>query len=257
MTEFSMKHGPIKGFQKAGIKFSGLDFLKEKMAPADAPDGYIAGWASTPDLDHYDDIIRSGSFDESIKERGLIGPEGVKLLIQHNSSKPAGVIDVLENRDGKLWMEARLNLEISYVKDYYEAAKMNGGMNFSVGFYTEIVQYDQENDIREIIKGDLIEVSLVTFPGNRNAHMTQIKSAPEEEFKTLSAFEKALVADQLVETRNAANTITRMIKRNGHLFAPATVADTQESPDESLKNIRESIGGLRDALKPKEKQDAK
>ena len=252
MNEFVTK----KGLQKAEVKFADTSDVAKKLMGDTFPAGYIAGWASTPDLDHYGDIIRSGAFDESISERGLSGPEGVKLLIQHDAGKPAGTIEVLESRDGKLWMEARLNLDISYVKDYYEAAKMNGGMNFSVGFYIKDGEYDEEHDIRQITDGDLIEVSLVTFPGNRHAHMLHVKDAPDEPltFTTLSAFEKALVADQLVETRNAANAITRMIKRNGHLFAPATAADTQESPDESLKDIRKSIGGLRDALTPKEKQ---
>lgn len=256
MNKFVKKDGPSRKFQKAKIELSGLDFLSQKMAGDDVPDGYIAGWASTPDLDYYGDVIVSGAFDESISERGLRGPEGVKLLIQHDANKPAGVIEVLENRDGKLWMEAQLDTEISYVRDYHRAAKINGGMNFSVGFYIEEAEYDDDGDFFKISKGDLIEVSLVTFPGNRRAHMTEIKSAPDEDLKftTLSAFEKALVADQLVESRNAANAITRMIKRNGHLFAPAPAADVQGSHDESLGKIRQSIGGLRNALKPKEKQ---
>lgn len=248
MSDFKKK---FSGVQCADVRLADTSGIAKKMMGDEFPKGFIAGWASTPDVDYYGDIVRSGAFDESIAQRGLRGPEGVKLLIQHDAGKPAGTIDVLETRDGRLWLEGQLNLEISYVRDYYEAAKMNGGMNFSVGFYVEDAEWNEETELFLISKGDLLEVSLVTFPGNRAAHMTEIKSAPQR-FDTISSFEKALVADHGVRTRNAANEITRMIKMNAHLFEPSAAKGVQESPDESLSEIRKSIRDLRAAFKPQE-----
>jgi HK97 family phage prohead protease len=213
----------------------------------DIPEGYIAGWASTPDLDHYRHRVMPGAFDDSIAEKGLTGPAGIKLLIQHDAGKPAGLIVVLENRNNRLWIEAQLNLKIGYVRDYYEAAKMTGGMNFSVGFYLQDYEFKTDNDDVEYLqinRGELEEVSVVTFPGNAQAQMTFIKSAPEQDgvFETLSELEKALVASGIVKSRNISAMITLTVKKNIKLFQP------KETPrvvsDETLDTMQKSISEL-------------
>jgi HK97 family phage prohead protease len=160
--------------------------MKSLAVGENVPDGYVAGWASTPDLDSYRHVVKTGAFDESIALRGLNGPKGVKLLMGHDWEKVAGLIKVLETRKKKLWIEAQLNLNISYARDLYEATKMVGGLNFSVGFMLQDYQIKEdanEAEYLEIKSGDLFEVSIVPFPGNEEATMEFIKSrqAKEEE----------------------------------------------------------------------------
>lgn len=209
------------------------------------PEGYVAGWASTPGLDHYRHVVQEGAFGESIAEKGLTGPRGIKLLIQHNSNKPAGKIEKLESRAGRLWIEAQLNLKIGYVRDMYEAAKMIGGLSFSVGFYIEEYEIKQDPDKNEYLlikKGELTEVSVVTFPGNDEAEMTFIKGITDEvAFDTVAEFEKALVASGLVECRNDAKKLTRVVKRNARLFAAPVAPVSEPAPEtkhlEELSNL--------------------
>lgn len=229
------------------IKAIGITDLNE------LPEGYIAGWASTSEVDHYRHVVQPGAFDEAISSKGLTGPRGIKLLIQHDSDKPAGAIKVLETRSGKLWIEAQLNLRISYVRDMYEAAKMQGGLSFSVGFFLEEYEFKTDSNDSEYLlirKGELVEVSVVTFPGNDNAEMTFIKGITDEEaFETVSEFEKALVASGLVKSRNAAQRITRVVKRNTPLFATPTdppVLETKQ--DEALDEISAHLRALSLAL---------
>lgn len=195
--------------------------LKKELGE-DIPDGYIAGWASTPDLDHYRHVVAAGAFSEAISTRGLTGPSAIKLLIGHDWDKVAGVIKVLEYRGDRLWIEAQLGLNISYVKDAYEATKMLGGMNFSVGFYLQDYEWKEDAnkvDYLFIKRGDLFEVSVVPFPGNEAATMEFIKSAGEgDDPKTVAEFEKALVARGLVKNRNDAARVTQAVKSCGHLF---------------------------------------
>lgn len=223
------------------------DELKQvrKALGDEIPDGYIAGWASTMDLDSYRDVVVPGAFDASIKARGLTGPKGIKLLLNHNWTQLAGVIKVLETRQGKLWIEAQLNLDVEYVEDMYSNIKMIGGLSFSVGFFLQeynIRQDEQNRDYFELVKGDLFEVSVVPFPANSEAVMEFVKSSEldmkdladglgdddddddeedEEDFvepTTIAEFEKMLVNNGLVKSRNDARLITLEVKQVVHLF---------------------------------------
>lgn len=223
------------------------------------PEGFIAGWASTPSLDSYKDVVVAGAFDEAIRTRGLSGPKGIKLLIGHDWSKVAGKITKLETRNKKLWIEAELELGIGYVKDYYLAAKASGGMNFSVGFMIKDYSYKKDdNDITflEITKGDLFEISAVPFPGNDECTMEFIKSvvadieAPEaqssksEDFdfdkpvESLAEFEKRLIACGLVKDRNAARLVTLEVKNAPHLFVKKARSD---APDATTEQVAEPL----------------
>lgn len=184
-----------------------------------------------------------GAFDASIKARGLTGPKGVKLLLNHNWTQLAGVIKVLETRQGRLWIEAQLNLDVEYVEDMYSNIKMIGGLSFSVGFFLQeynIRQDDQNRDYFELVKGDLFEVSVVPFPANSEAIMEFVKfNEPElldlqdgmgeddddddneDDFvepATIAEFEKMLVSNGLVKSRNDARLITLEVKQVAHLF---------------------------------------
>lgn len=219
----------------------------------DLPDGYIAGWASTEHLDHYRHVVEPGAFDESINAKGLTGPKGIKLLIQHDSDKPAGIIRVLETRGRRLWIEAELNLKIGYVRDMYEVAKMQGGLSFSVGFFLEDYQFKEDANKIEylhIMRGELTEVSVVVFPGNDEAQMTYIKGITDEEaFETIAELEKALVACGLAKSRNAAQRLTRVVKRNSHLFAaPPKEPPVSASTTKALDDIGSLLSELRSVI---------
>lgn len=213
------------------------------------PEGYVAGWASTPDLDLYHHVVVTGAFDDAIAKRGLIGPKSIKLLICHDWDKVAGVIKVLETRGGKLWIEAQLNLAISYARDAYEACKMAQGLNFSVGFMLQDYEFQEDADgnyeFLQINRGDLFEVSIVPFPGNEEATMDYVKSAhaalqrqDPPTVTTIAEFEKSLIVLGLVKCRNDAKRITQAVKNACHLFraeeqAPAPVV-TEPVPPETL-----------------------
>lgn len=202
---------------KAGDRMQcDLSFVANKVA--NAPEGYIAGIASTPATDLYGHKVMARAFDKSIRRKGLNGPEGIKLLAYHEWNKPSGVIKNLETLGENLHIEAQLNLGVSYVKDMYEAAKDIGGLNFSVGFTLEQFKFvdgeaSKDGEYLIIEEGDLMEVSVVTFPAQIEAQMTFIKHAD-----TTAEFEKALVASGICRSRNEAHKFATFAKHNVHLF---------------------------------------
>jgi HK97 family phage prohead protease len=238
------------------------DEIKKELGVDEVPEGYIAGWASTPDLDHAGDVVLPGAFDESIKAKGLQGPHGIKLLLDHKMSQPAGAITKLETRDGKLWIEAQLDLRISYVKDRYYATKAQGGMSFSVGFFIEEYTWKKypgtDWEYLEIEKGELFEVSVVPMPMNDNAAMMFVKDreGKDAEFETIAQLEKALVASGLVKSRNDAARVTRVVKANPALFgnvaAPVPPKDAPAAPSKSAKRLEALAGELKSLFGDKE-----
>jgi len=156
--------------------------------------GQLSGIASTPDKDHMGHKVQPGAFTESIRKRGLKGARGIKLLLDHEWSKPAGAITRLEyNARGQLEIDCQMALEVSYARDRYEAIKAAGGYNFSVGFRVEDYEIVETNDdIYALIKsGDLFEVSLVAFPANDGATLNLAASTPD-----------AMLADMLSRLRH-------------------------------------------------------
>lgn len=192
------------------------------------PDGFIAGIASTPSTDSHGHKVLAKAFDDSIKKKGLSGPAGIKLLAGHDWNKVAGQIKRLDTVNNNLLLEAQLYLDVSYVKDLYTVVKNNGGLSFSVGFSLEEFEF---NDVMEndddpwliVQKGDLMEVSVVTFPSQPEAQMTFVKMFGNEnidELETMTEFEKALVADGLCNNRSQAHRFTAWAKQNVHLLQP-------------------------------------
>jgi HK97 family phage prohead protease len=236
--------------QEAMLKFRPANEVELKALGDGLPEGYVAGWASTPDMDHYGHTVKGNTFAKSIVTRGLSGPRGVKLLNQHRSDQPAGVIKVLEYRGDDLWIEAELNMKISYVRDVYEAAKMNGGLSFSVGFSLVKDGYSFKKDASgeeylEITDGDLFEVSVVTFPANEAAEMVFVKGIDSETFNTVAEFEKALVATGVAKSRNHAHEFTLVVKRNLHLFRDETPVLASAK---TLDDLTVTLAKLRDVL---------
>lgn len=202
---------------KAGDRIN-LDMQFAATQMDNQPEGYFGGIASTPATDAYGHKVLKGAFDKSIKQKGLTGPRGIKLLAYHDWSKPSGVIKKLKTAGDELQIEGQLNLNVSYVKDMYEVTRQNGGLNFSVGFMLEEFEFVDEKDAEDgeylvIKRGDLMEVSIVVFPALLEAEMTFIKHA-----ETMAELEKALVAQQFCQSRSEAHKLAKYLKANEHLF---------------------------------------
>jgi len=206
-----------------------LDFALTSADVLD--DGYIKGVASTPATDLMGHKVLAGAFDKSIKRNGLNGPSGIKLLNHHNMRQVAGNIKSLKTVGDELRIEGQLFLDVSYVKDLYLVAKQVGGLNFSVGFELEefsFVDGDKSKDGEYLVvkQGNLIEVSVVTFPAQPEATMDFIKS-----HETMSELEKALVAGEFCRSRQQAHKLASYLKANEHLFLGSTSPSAKDAGD--------------------------
>lgn len=140
-------------------------------------DGTFAGYGSVfGNVDSYGDIVAPGAFSASLQswnDQGRLPP----VLWQHNSCEPLG--PYTEMREDERGLFVRGSLLINDVPRAKEAralmaAKAIGGL--SIGFVTRDDSYDRVTGIRTLKQVDLWEVSIVTFPANPAAQVTDVKS---------------------------------------------------------------------------------
>lgn len=148
---------------------------------ATGEDGTVEGYGSIFGVtDKYNDIIAAGAFVDSLKEHKASGTMPA-MLWQHESDEPIGIwTDMAEDAKG-LRIKGRLALDTTRGKEAFALLKMGALNGLSVGFISKQWSYDTETDIRTLTEIDLWEVSIVTFPANQKARVTQVKSADSAE----------------------------------------------------------------------------
>lgn len=143
---------------------------------ATGEDGMIEGYGSVfGHKDSYDDVIAKGAFVASLKAHKAAGTMPA-MLWQHDSSQPIGVwSDMVEDERG-LKIVGKLAMETVKGKEAHALLKMGALNGLSIGFMSKQWAYDRETEVRTLTEIDLWEVSLVTFPANEKARVTNVKS---------------------------------------------------------------------------------
>ncbi len=150
-----------------------------------ADDGTFSGYGSVFNVvDAYKEIVAPGAFAETLQSRQPA------LLWQHRSGEPIGVYTSVKEDAVGLHLEGRLALKTARGAEAYELLKMQAINGLSIGFVTREESYDRVTGINTLKKVDLWEVSLVTFPANDAARVTDVKSL--DALKTLKDCENFL-----------------------------------------------------------------
>ena len=142
-------------------------------------DGTVEGYGSVFGVrDNYDDVIAKGAFIQSLKDHKAAGTMPA-MLWQHDADKPIGVwTEMVEDEKG-LRIKGQLAMETVNGKEAHALLKMGAINGLSIGFMSKQWAYDRETEVRTLTEIDLWEVSLVTFPANEKARVTNVKSADE------------------------------------------------------------------------------
>ena len=137
-------------------------------------EGEFEGYASTfGDVDNGSDIVMPGAFADTLVRRPAAD---VKMLFQHNTSCPIGKwLELREDNKG-LYAKGKLLRSIEKGREIYELMKESVLDGMSIGFRSLIDEYDRELDVRRLIKVELREISVVTFPMNEHATVSLVKN---------------------------------------------------------------------------------
>lgn len=130
-------------------------------------DATICGYASVyGETDNDNEIVCFGAFAE-------VENREVKLLWQHDQSKPIGVITKIKEDNYGLYIEADINIKTQYGQEAVALIEQGAVNGLSIGFKIINSKYDKEG-IRNILSAELYEISVVTFPANEKASIHQI-----------------------------------------------------------------------------------
>lgn len=154
--------------------------------------GRFSGYGSVfGNVDAYQEIVAPGAFAESLaawKDAGKLPP----VLWQHRSGEPIGpYLEMREDAHG-LFVEGQLLVDdVARAKEARALMKARAVNGLSIGFVTREDSYDKVTGVRTLKKIDLWEVSIVTFPANPAAQISNVKSAVEA-LETLAEAERYL-----------------------------------------------------------------
>lgn len=143
--------------------------------------------------DSYGDVVVRGAFGASL-DRWAAKGRLPALLWQHNMSEPIGVYTEMREDDTGLFVKGRLLVDADpLAKRAHGHMKAGSLSGLSIGYMLDDYEYDKEKGIWILKAIDLWEVSLVTFPANDEARISDVKSLLERgETPPPSKVEKAL-----------------------------------------------------------------
>jgi HK97 family phage prohead protease len=128
----------------------------------------ISGYASVFGvIDTHNDVVVKGAFKNTESRK-------VKLLWQHDVTKPIGIISLLKEDEYGLLLEAEININTVAGAEAAELIKQKAVAGLSIGFSINSSDYNKEGS-RVISDIELREISIVTFPANQNAEIQYIK----------------------------------------------------------------------------------
>lgn len=151
-----------------------------ELKAVDEKEGKFSGYgAAFGNVDWYRDIIEKGAFSDWISQNK--GSE-LPLLWQHSGDQPIGIIpvDSMYEDDFGLFISPELVMEVSKAKDAYHLMKRKAIKGLSIGWTSPSSTFDQETGITKLHKINLWEISIVTFPANELARVTDVKKIFED-----------------------------------------------------------------------------
>lgn len=200
--------------------------MEIKLAPADSGaeamsfSGYGAAFNN---IDSYGDVIAPGAFARFLSDVQEQKQPWPAMLSQHggmglnaDDMTPVGVWTHLAEDGAGLQVKGQL-ADTPRGRELYTLMKMSPRPaidGLSIGYIAKSFtpRSKPEDPRRTLTQIDLMEISPVTFPANRNARMTSVKAL--EEFNKLSEIEDYL-RDVGGFSRSEAKTLVARIKKIG------------------------------------------
>lgn len=198
--------------------------------------GRFSGYGSVfGNVDAYQEVVAPGAFAESLaawKDAGKLPP----VLWQHRSGEPIGpYLEMREDAHG-LFVEGQLLVDdVARAKEARALMKARAVNGLSIGFVTREDSFDKVTGVRTLKKIDLWEVSVVTFPANPSAQISNVKSAVEA-LESLAEAERYL-RDAGGFSKSAALAFIARIK-----------SLSGRSDSDELGDLKRALEGLRSTI---------
>ncbi|MCP5083179.1 MAG: HK97 family phage prohead protease [Alphaproteobacteria bacterium] len=143
------------------------------MKTPQAPSGAFSGYASLFNRpDQAGDILIPGAFTRALAQRGA---GGVRMLFQHDPSRPIGVWRELREDARGLFVRGQLTPGVAQARELGALLQAGALDGLSIGFKTRRARHERTSGRRYLLEVDLWEISLVTFPMLPGARVHALK----------------------------------------------------------------------------------
>lgn len=144
------------------------DFMFDIKSVED--NGIVEGYAAVfGNKDLGNDIIDPGAFKKTINER-----KNVPLLWYHQPPEVLGLVFEMEEDNKGLKSRSQINLDTQLGREKFSLIRQGAIKGMSIGF--ETIKEAWDGTVRRLKEIRLWEISLVTFPMNPLAQVTNIKA---------------------------------------------------------------------------------
>lgn len=203
--------------------------------------GIISGYGAVfGNKDFADDVIEKGAFSKCLTEK-----QTYPMLWQHNTDQPIGIWEECSEDEHGLLLKGRLLVDdVQQAREAYALYK-NGIINgLSIGFMCNSCTWEERDRdfIRHLTEIKLFEVSLVTFPCNEKAIVTDVKSNGD---LSIRSAERALL-DCGFSHKQAKTILSKgfkAIQATDDRDDPSNVCDEQKAQIELINSFFNKLKG--------------
>lgn len=188
--------------------------------------------------DAYDDIVVKGAFQKSL-DKWKEKDDFPSLLWQHKMDEPIGVYTSMVEDDKGLIVSGRLLIEDDpLARRAHAHMKARSIRGLSIGYILNDWEYDKDKGAFLLKEIDLWEVSVVTFPANDEARISEVKTLLERgETPPPSKVERAL------RDVGFSRSEAKAFMAKGYSAIAQRDADEVEAAFDALKNMKTIFGG--------------
>jgi HK97 family phage prohead protease len=225
------------------IKSNPLDLCQLKFDSSSS--GEFEGYASVFNSnDAVNDTILKGAFSESLASG--VTP---KMFLNHeHRAIPLGDWLHMKEDDYGLFAVGKIDLNHKDGPSAYSALKRGALDGISVGFKMDRDGYEwkEDNKGRVIKKADLFEASIVSFPAEGLARISDVKSLIEavDDLKSLEAF----LRDEGGLSRAAAKSLVGRMKQLTHRDDEDELRKTIAEKDALIEGLKKHIATINGQL---------
>lgn len=223
-----------------------LDFLNISFEYKEAgEDGHITGYGSVyGNVDGGGDIVEEGAFTKSIDavRGGKLRP---KMLWQHDPTQPIGVWESISSDSTGLKMTGRILKDVAKGREALALLKARAIDGLSIGYKTVDADFEENSRgvVRRIKEAELWETSIVTFPMNVEATVTDVKQlqSPRD-------------VERLLRKAGVPGGFAKLVALHGYDEATKALsggprnADEAELDQEAMQALLKSINGLKEVF---------
>lgn len=222
-----------------------------KALGADDKVGTFEGYASVFGVvDSYRERVMPGAFIQSLVDHKQRGTK-VKMFFYHDPRMVIGRwVDMAEDKKG-LYVKGQLNLNVNAGREAHELLKTGDMDGISIGYREVEAENDGATGVRNLIKLDLVEASLVSLPANVRAVVDDVKSAQVVLAARFADFCKALAEgkplpakdfEDILREAGVPKSMATSIASVG--YAKAIRSDSESAAEQAMRDLRDAVASF-------------